>query len=87
MLRTYASCVCHSGGGNSLYMLTSSCYYSASEPAPEGHHTTSLQGVWYTRAYKRVPALEDIHNHMDLSHPGPIYVVTRGSRVGFFPSS
>lgn len=86
MLRTYG-CVCHSCCNISLRVLTSSGYYSASEPAAEGHHTTSLQGVWYTRAYKRVPALEDLRNHIDFSRPGPIYVVTRGSRVGFFPSS
>lgn len=61
-------------------------WFRASEPAIGGHHTTASQGVWYTRAYKQVPTLADVQNHLDYSRPGPIYVVTCGSRVDFFPS-
>lgn len=69
------------------YLLGPVWYYRVTEPALNVHHTTSLQGYWYTWAYKRVPTLDDVRLRLDFTRPGPIYVVTRGSRVGFFPSS
>ncbi|KAE9403291.1 hypothetical protein BT96DRAFT_990332 [Gymnopus androsaceus JB14] len=57
-----------------------------SEPASGQHHSSALLGVRRFKAYRHSHPLEDIRNDLNFAQPGPIYVVTRGTRVGFFPS-
>ncbi|KAE9396317.1 hypothetical protein BT96DRAFT_996812 [Gymnopus androsaceus JB14] len=58
----------------------------ATEPAAGQHHSSALLGVWRFKAYRHSHPLDEIQNDLNFMQPGPIYVVTHGTQVGFFPS-
>ncbi|KAE9385544.1 hypothetical protein BT96DRAFT_1006938 [Gymnopus androsaceus JB14] len=56
-----------------------------SEPGAGQHHSSSLLGTRSFKAYRVSHALDYLQNDLDFAQPGLIYVVTHGTRVGFFP--